>query len=350
MGIGSGDEVLLQAFTCLAVVAPILAIGATPVFGEPDTATLGLDPTKLEARITPRTRVLVVQHSFGIPADLAPILEIARRHDLRVIEDCAHTLSATYDGRPVGTFGHAAFHSYEWGKPVIIGLGGTAIVNDPALENALAAISHKWTNPTPWQRVAIDAQYVAFQSILGTPAYWWARDLYRLLGRKGLALGSFRAEEFVGVASADYRRRMHPAHRRRLTRLSRSIDEDTARRDRLAGHISAQLKARGFVGTRPLERSHPIFVKYPFFVANKTEFLERARREHIELYDMFVTPVHPIPADRWHLVRYPAGECPIAERLADTVISIPMHRRMTEARMEQALDFISMYGQPLDGI
>lgn len=348
MGIGPGDEVVLQAFTCLAVVAPVLATGATPVFAEPDMATLGLDPASVERSISSRTRAVVVQHSFGIPADLVPILEIARRHDLYVIEDCAHTLVSTYDGLPVGTFGHAAFYSYEWGKPLVIGLGGAAVVNDPDLEKKLIANSRKWSNPPKWHRFAIDAQYLAFQTIFGTPAYWWARDFHRFLGSVGFPVSSFRTEEFLGQASPDYRHRMDPAHRRRLARGLRSLHMDTVRREHLADRLGAALAARGFSGPVPLARSHPVFVKYPLFIANKAEFLERARKDHVEIYDMFATPIHPMPSDRWQLVRYRAGSAPIAERLAHTVVSIPMHRRMTLRRVGKVVDYLSSHARPLE--
>lgn len=348
MGIGRGDEVIIQAFTCLAVPAPILAIGATPVYVDTAVGSLNMDPAALCDAITPRTRAIVVQHSFGVPADLEPLLAIAREHDLYLIEDCAHTLAATYDGRPVGTFGDAAFHSYEWGKPVIIGIGGTALVNDPTLEARLAALTGRFGQAPARETMVIDAQYVVFHTIVGSSLYWSIRDAYRYLGRRGLAVGSFRAEEMLGLASPDYRRRMAPAHRRRLVRkLMGGLESDTARRERFAILLAAGTSARGFRMPLPNTRAHPVYIKFPLYVGNKAPLLERARRDHVELYDMFVTPIHPLQPNEWERVGYRAGACPVAESLAEQIVSIPMHRRMTAERIERTLDYLVTHANPI---
>ena len=96
LGIERGDEVLLQAFTCNAVPNPILWVGATPIYVDIDEETLNMDPADLEKKITPRAKAIIVQHTFGYPADMNRILEIAKKHNLIIIEDCAHALGARY--------------------------------------------------------------------------------------------------------------------------------------------------------------------------------------------------------------------------------------------------------------
>src|SRR6266852_1648406 len=90
LGVQAGDEVIVQAYTCLAVILPIMSLGAIPVYVDIMRGTYTVDPAAITARITRRTRVLIIQHTFGIPADLAPLLEIAKEHRLSVIEDCCH--------------------------------------------------------------------------------------------------------------------------------------------------------------------------------------------------------------------------------------------------------------------
>ncbi|MDB4871645.1 MAG: DegT/DnrJ/EryC1/StrS aminotransferase [Gemmatimonadales bacterium] len=347
MGVGPGDEVIIQAFTCLAVPAPILAIGAIPVYVDAAPGSLNMDPAAVEVAITGKTRAIIVQHSFGVPGELESLLSIARRHDLYLIEDCAHTLAATYDDRPVGTFGHAAFHSYEWGKPVITGLGGTALLNDKALNEKMAAVARRFGSG-PWrQTVLVNAQYAAFRMIVGSSLYWSIRDAYRYLARLGLTVGSFSNEEMVGLASPDYRRRMAPMLRRRLVRKLRTLEHDTARRDRLAAKLSLELKLRGFRLPLVQPRVHPVYIKFPVYVGNKGQLIERARRDHIELYDMFVTPIHPLPPGDWARVGYRTGSCPIAESLSAQIVSIPMHARMTAGRMGRILEYLAVHAEPI---
>lgn len=109
LNIGAGDEVVVPGFTCMTVPLPLLSLGATPVYADIRPQDYNVDPTRLEPMVTPRTRAIVVQHTFGIPAEMDCIVETARRRGLHPIEDCCHTLTSSYKGRRVGTFGEAAF-------------------------------------------------------------------------------------------------------------------------------------------------------------------------------------------------------------------------------------------------
>ena len=125
--IKEGDEVILQAFTCVAVCDAILWCGVKPVFVDIDR-TLNVDPTDLEKKITSETRAIIVQHTFGIPAQIKEISVIAKKHNLILIEDCAHCLGAAVENRKLGTFGDAAFFSFGRDKIVSSVFGGLAII------------------------------------------------------------------------------------------------------------------------------------------------------------------------------------------------------------------------------
>ena len=134
LGIGPGDEVITPAFTFIATAEAAAIVGAVPVFADIDPKTFNLDPSKLESYITPRTRAIVPVHLFGQPADLDPILEIAERHNLYVIEDCAQAIGATYKGKPVGYRGHIGTLSFFPSKNLgAYGDGGAVLSNDPEL-------------------------------------------------------------------------------------------------------------------------------------------------------------------------------------------------------------------------
>jgi dTDP-4-amino-4,6-dideoxygalactose transaminase len=132
-----GSEIVFPALTFWVVPEMARIAGLTPVFADVDSETFCLDPAALERAITPRTSAVVPTHLYGLPCDMDRILAIAARHDLRVIEDCAHALGATYRGRAVGTFGDAAFFSFQTLKPLNTYGGGMALVRDPALARAV---------------------------------------------------------------------------------------------------------------------------------------------------------------------------------------------------------------------
>jgi dTDP-4-amino-4,6-dideoxygalactose transaminase len=128
--VGPGDEVILPAWTWYACYDAILSQGALPVFAEVDES-MNLDPTDIERHITPHTKVIMAVHILGAPADMDPILEIARRHKLRVLEDCAQSVGVTYKGRPVGSMGDCGIYSFQVNKTISPGEGGAFVTSDP---------------------------------------------------------------------------------------------------------------------------------------------------------------------------------------------------------------------------
>ncbi|UCG24983.1 MAG: DegT/DnrJ/EryC1/StrS family aminotransferase [Chloroflexota bacterium] len=133
-GIGPGDEVITQANTFIATILPILNIGAKPVLVDIDPVNYNLDPEKVAAAVTPATRAIVAVHLYGHPTDMDPILDIAQRHNLLVIEDAAQSHGATYHGRRTGGLGHAAAFSFYPTKNLgAFGDAGAVTTNDPAV-------------------------------------------------------------------------------------------------------------------------------------------------------------------------------------------------------------------------
>src|SRR4030042_3299664 len=126
-------EVLLQAFTCNAAVNPILWAGFKPSFVDCNEKTFNIDIEDLKRKITPQSKVLMVQHTFGLSAEMEKILEICQKNNIVLIEDCAHSLGATYKGKNVGLFGKAAFFSFSRDKVISSIYGGVAITNDDIL-------------------------------------------------------------------------------------------------------------------------------------------------------------------------------------------------------------------------
>ena len=142
VGVGPGTEVLVPAYTWHATATPVLQCGAVPVFCDIDPHTLTIDVEDLARRITPRTRAVCAVHAWGSPAEMDRIVELARRHDLAVIEDCSHAHGARYNGRPVGSWGDVGCFSLHASKPVAAGEAGVAVTDDPALFDRMLLLGH----------------------------------------------------------------------------------------------------------------------------------------------------------------------------------------------------------------
>jgi perosamine synthetase len=133
LGIGPGDEVIMPAFTIISCIGQIVRAGATPVLVDSDLETWNMDVTQIEAKITSRTKAIMVVHIYGLPVDMNPVLEIARLHGLKIIEDAAQMHGQTYRGKPCGSFGDISTFSFYPNKHITTGEGGMLLANDDAL-------------------------------------------------------------------------------------------------------------------------------------------------------------------------------------------------------------------------
>jgi len=133
LGLGTGDEVILPTSTIISCAAAIVRTGATPVLVDCDPRTWNMHVDRVEARITPRTKAIMVVHIFGLPVDMDPLLALARKHGLKIIEDAAEQIGQNYRERPCGSFGDISTFSFYPNKHVTTGEGGMLVTDDPAL-------------------------------------------------------------------------------------------------------------------------------------------------------------------------------------------------------------------------
>ena len=154
--IESGDEVIVPSYTFVSTANAFALRGARPVFADIRPDTLNLDESKLEALITPKTRAIVLVHYAGVGCEMERILEIARRHEIAIVEDNAHGLFGKYKGRYLGTFGGLATQSFHETKNITCGEGGALILNDPELVERAEIIREKGTNRAMFFRGQVD--------------------------------------------------------------------------------------------------------------------------------------------------------------------------------------------------
>jgi len=151
-----GDEVIMPSYTFVSTANAFVLRGGVPVFVDIRADTLNIDETQIEAAITPRTRAIVPVHYAGVACEMDTIMEIAKRHNLLVIEDAAQGVMATYKGRALGSIGHLGAYSFHETKNVISGEGGALLVNDPSLVARAEIIREKGTNRSQFFRGQVD--------------------------------------------------------------------------------------------------------------------------------------------------------------------------------------------------
>ncbi len=197
-GVGIGDEVICPSITYWASILQVFSLGGTVVFGEVDPVSLCLDPKDLEKRITPRTKAIMVVHYLGHPADMDPIMEIANRHGIAVIEDVSHAQGSLYKGRKVGTIGHVGAMSLMTGKAFAIGEAGMLVTDDQEIYERAIALGH-------YERFGDEIQTKSLRPYLGLPLGGYKYRMHQLssaVGRVQLKYYDLRTQEIR--RSVDY--------------------------------------------------------------------------------------------------------------------------------------------------
>ena len=346
LGVGEGDEVILPGYTCVMDVNPVKYLGATPIFVDIEPTTYNLDVRLLEEKITPRTKVVIAQHTYGYPCEMDAILEIASRRGIPVIEDCCLALGSTYKGKRCGTFGVAAYWSFQWNKPFTTGIGGMVTTDDSGLAEKIEVLNRTELKP-PSAKAAgmLSLQRIIYRLLIYPRTTALATALFRWLTRKGAVVGSSDTCEFVPEMPPDFFMGMSAGQARAGLREMRRLEKNLAHRREMGHLYDRLLREAGWDVPAIPEAMDPVLVRYPVRVSDKTRAVAEAPKHFVELGTWFECPLHPIETPM-HLYDYREGLCPLAERACREVVNLPTHPRAGEGTARRSVEFIRGVGAP----
>ena len=290
-GIGAGDEVLIQANAFVAAVEALVDVGARPVPVDIDLDDLGPDPEQLAAHIGPRTRGILAVHLYGLAIHLHPLLALAREHGLVVIEDCSHAHGATLDGRHVGTFGAAGAFSLGVVKN-LSAYGDAGVISTD--EDAIA------------ERV-------------------------QLLGKHG----QVKKNEHVFYGGNSRLDELHAAILRVKLRM---LEPRNRRRAEIAAYYSSRLDGRVTVPPSDPRRTH-VYHQYVIRTPEREALRRHLADLEIETGIHYPVPIHRQPA--WRDAFGPGPSLPRVERVADEVLSLPVHPDLTDVEVERVAECVA---------
>lgn len=299
--LGPGDEVILPTFTIISCAAAIVRAGATPVVVDADPDTWNMVPEQVAAAITPRTAAIMVVHIYGLPVDMDPILELANRHGLAVIEDAAELIGGNYKGKPCGSFGIISTFSFYPNKHITTGEGGMVVTDDPALAERCRSL----------RNLCFQAKQRFVHEELG-----WNYRLTNLQAALGLA---------------------------QLEQL-----EDTLARKQQIGQTYHQALA-SFSGilTQPLHTAYAPNLFWVFGLVLQSAKSPSAHEYCAALSKLgigtrpFFYPMHQQPVFQQMGLFAPTRSLPVAERLATYGFYIPSGLALTDAQQHRVIETIS---------
>src|SRR5689334_12339372 len=293
-GIGPGDEVITVPFTFVATTAAIGYTGAKPVFADIDPVSFTMDPKQIEAAITPRTKAIMPVHLYGQPADMDPILEIARRRNLILIEDAAQAHGARYKGRPVGSIGDIGCFSFYPGKNLgAYGEGGAVVTNDPAFNRTIRML-RDWGAESKYQHVLKGYNY-------------------RLEGIQGAVL------------------RVKLPH----------LDAWTKARQSHAVRYNQLLEGTGVQTPQAMDYGEHVYHVYAIRTTQREALQKSLQEQGVQSGIHYPTPIHLLPC--YSELGHRAGDFPHAEQAANEVLSLPMYPELTESQIQTVAEAVRLH-------
>jgi dTDP-4-amino-4,6-dideoxygalactose transaminase len=284
-GIGPGHEVITAAFTFVATAAAIAYTGARPVLVDIAPESFTIDAARIEAAITPRTRAIVPIHLYGHPADMDPILDLARGRGLAVIEDAAQAHGAEYKGRPVGSLGDLGCFSFYPSKNLgACGEAGMVVTSDPAHARRVRML-RDWGQTTPGRHLARGFNY-----------------------------------------------RMESVQAAVLGVKLRYLDRWNVARRAHAARYNAAIAGPGLEAPRSMAWARHVYHIYAVRARHRAATQEVLRRRGVDTRVHYPTPIHLTEA--WTDLGYRLGDFPHAERAASEVLSIPVYPELTSAQVD----------------
>lgn len=294
LNIGEGDEVLVPSNTYIATALAATYVGAVPIFVEPDIRTFNMDPHKIEEKISKKTKAIMPVHLYGQPCDMDPLMEIARKHQLHVIEDCAQAHGAIYKGKKIGTFGDAAGFSFYPGKNLgALGDAGAAVTND------------------------------------------------RLLAEKIRALGNY---------GSDYKyHHIYQGNNSRLDELQAAflavklphLERMNKERRRIAERYLTEIKNPQIVLPHVIENVIPVWHIFAIRCEQRNELEGYLKEKGIATNKHYPIPIHMQKC--YQELGVKEGELPIAEEISATELSLPLYYGMTENEISYVVECLNEF-------
>lgn len=268
-------------------------------------------------------------------------MKISQKYKIPIIEDCCHALFSKYKGKEVGSFGIASFYSYEWGKPIVAGIGGLLILNKENLSLPIQKYNESLKIPPVDVQLKVYFQYLAFVLLYSPHSYWTIKDLFHLASNIGLAKSNFNKMSEIKENNSESNYKMIPWCEKILKQKLKLLEKIREHSIFVTEMYKNMINSKSIIYPIEPENTEIVYARYPIFVENKTSLLDKARQNSVELAGWYMTPIHPLSAIELRDVNYIQGSCPNAEYLCNNVVSLPTNLSVKEKEIIRICKFLS---------
>lgn len=322
-GVEQNDEVILPAFTCVVVPNAIIYCGAIPKYVDINPSTLNTSLDQIKQTVTNKTKVIIIQNTFGLSSEVKEIVTFAKEHNILTIEDCTHGFGGEYEHNPNGSYCDAAFYSTQWNKPFSTGIGGFSVMNNIEFIESFHRVNALLKTPSKKDRYILSLLIQAKKYLVHDSTYWTAIKLYRKLSRYGVVVGSSKGIELTSTEMPNnYFLRSVKVQERVGTSALKQLTDVLNRRKNVGLLYNDFFKKHGkWHYPKEVLLNHS-FLNFPIFVNDKEAFQKKAENAKIRLGDWFVSSIHPV-LDNFNLWHIDINDFPIAKEKADCILNLP---------------------------
>lgn len=342
-GLKAGDNVLLQAFTCNAVPNPILWASLNPIYVDCDS-NFNIDIEDLKQKIqlpNSNFQLLIVQHTFGLPANMDEIMQIARENNLIIIEDCAHALGAKYNNQYVGTFGKAAFFSFSRDKVISCVYGGMAVTNNDKIGKKLEQLQKEFGQPSLfWIKQQLLHPVLLNYIVLPFYKFFDLGKLFLIFSQWMHFLSKAVSwKEKRGLKPEYFPKALPNASALMAQNQLKKLEKFNKHRRKVAELYLKELANTKFI----LPPSDGIFLRFSVQHPKAHQIIYDAwHKENILLGDWYTSPIAPNDT-KLSEIRYKKGMCPNAEKLAKETLNLPTHINISMAAAKRIINFLKKF-------
>ena len=336
-GIKPEDEIIVQAYTCVVVVNAIKFAGAKPIYVDIDN-TLNIDTEDLLKKINKNTKAVVIQHTFGIPANLDKIIEICGQNNIKIIEDCAHSLGAVYKGRKLGTFGDAAILSFGSDKAVSCNRGGAIITNSPEIATKLTDYKTRLPDTSTVKIV---------QHLLHFPIFYIGKLSYSfMIGKLILFLAKnlniinrviYESEKY-GKQVLFYPAKLPNCLAKILLDQIKNLDNTNKHRIAIAKLYKEKI-INSSVTTPPMIDG-AIYLRFNILTNEVKKLKQLGKNKNIIFGDWYNTVIAPKDTELKN-TDYIAGSCKNAEKITQLSINLPTDKNINKADALRVIEAVN---------
>ena len=334
-----GDKIGICSFTCLSVAEAVKVTGATPIYLDVDEY-LCIGPQEILRQGAGSLKVVILQHTFGIPGRLEELLTACERIGAKVIEDCAHSLGCYWRGEQLGRFGEGAIYSFEWGKPYSTGQGGMLTVNSMELLDEVDRCIEKLVFPASTKsELMLECERRVYPILGNSKLKSYLQYKCKKLRDTSLFKGSSTPKDEFCFYRGYVRSMGNMTAKAGLEQLENWPKLKQLRcehTDMIEEHLS---KAGLALWPKPAG-ADVTMLRYPVLTAHKSRVLELARAQKLDIAAWYTSPVHPLQGDNLAKVNYRVGSCQKAEEMIKQFVYLPTGLTLNKQKLEAMIRII----------